>query len=618
MALNRLEQMLVDQYTNINYPRMEPEPEPLAEGEMPFEPYQVAQAGPGVTGPGGAAFGVFPGAGRRKPENNSDIGQRMITGAPDFAAGAARGFTGAAVGLPGDVEKLGRFIYRLATDNQGGGVLDKFGRAAQSLEESSVLPSSEDLLKNGYTIPGTQITLPPLPAAVPPGTPGMGMTPDQREAAAGAGQFVGELVGDPVALAKGGKLAVQGGKALLKATENVPVGLSIKPVGNPEDALLMPVKVAGREIKIPADQAAVLQKAIKNLTPEEQAKFRSDTAQKFVTILSELPSTKEFAAAAIGGKAKKGWYEGSAQAILQVFGPDAPRFAALLSATSPQTSVESNLFNALQVWKNWTAAGRPTDRDAIVKVMGQSVQGSKGEESVLDAWINNSVRALSSEDPSKVVLSGPKVNSFMLNLQGNVDEVTNDAWMAAFSLVDQKIFGGSLTKGGDPGKGPGYLAMNARVRETASYLTKVTGETWTPAEVQETIWSWAKTLYETAGSAGENRSAVQLIRDNAITDQLIASTPDFRTLFYDARFQPILEQAGYADQLTRLREATGAADGAAGGKKPRAGGQAGALDPGATQRLNERNAKRLDALRKQREQASAEKAQVQNPSGGVE
>jgi hypothetical protein len=612
MAYSKLEQQIIDNYLTVQYP--EPEPEPAE--EMPFEPFQVAQAG--VTGPGGAAFGVFPQAGRRRPENNSDIGDRMLLATPDFAAGGARGFGVAAGGIGGDIQKLYRFARALATDNQGGTVLEKFERAGQAMEGPTFLPSSEDLDKTGYTIPGTSITFGPLPPVVPEGSTIPGLTNEQRNTAAGAGQFVGELVGDPVALVKGGKAAVQGGKALLKATENVPVGLSIKPVGNPEDALLMPVKVAGREIKIPADQAAVLQKAIKNLTPEEQAKFRSDTAQKFVSILSELPSTKEFAAAAIGGKAKKGWYEGSAQAILQVFGPDAPRFAALLSATSPQTSVESNLFNALQVWKNWTAAGRPTDRDAIVKVMGQSVQGSKGEESVLDAWINNSVRALSSEDPSKVVLSGPKVNSFMLNLQGNVDEVTNDAWMAAFSLVDQKIFGGSLTKGGDPGKGPGYLAMNARVREAAAYLTKVTGETWTPAEVQETIWSWAKTLYETAGSAGESRSAVQLIRDNAITDQLIASTPDFRTLFYDTRFQPILEQAGYADQLTRLREATGAANGAAGGKNPRAGGQAGTLDPGATQRLNERNAKRLDALRKQREQASAEKAQVQNPSGGVE
>ena len=42
-----------------------------------------------------------------------------------------------------------------------------------------------------------------------------------------------------------------------------------------------------------------------------------------------------------------------------------------------------------------------------------------------------------------------------------------------------------------------------------TYLTKITGETWTPAEVQETIWSWAKTLYETAGAKGEKRARGQ-------------------------------------------------------------------------------------------------------------
>lgn len=394
--------------------------------------------------------------------------------------------------------------------------------------------------------------------------------------------------------------------------------MDVVPPGPSSPVILL--KIGERELNIPAQQAATLQRAIKNLMPEEQAKFRSDTASKFVSILKELPTKEEFGAAAVAGKAKKGWYQGSTEAILQVFGPDSSRFAALLSATSPQTSVESNLFNALQVWKNWTAAGRPTDRESIVRVMGESVQGNKGEESVLDAWINNSVRALSAEDPSSVVLSGPKVNSFMLNLQGNVNEVTNDAWMAAFSYVDQNLFSGKLTKSGDPGKGPGYLAMNARVRETAAHLTKLTGETWTPAEVQETIWSWAKTLYETAGAKGEKRSAVQLIRDNAITDELIAATPDFRTLFYDDRFAPILKQAGYSEQLAQLRAATGTADGTAGTKVAGASGKAGAIDSDSQRKYLERNAKRLDKLRADREKeaASKAKAKVQNAIGGVE
>jgi hypothetical protein len=447
-----------------------------------------------------------------------------------------------------------------------------------------------------------------LPATMPP--PGTGgyvpvMKTGRKQSVADTAMLGLDVAGPAVGV---GKLA----KTM--ATEiatTPPVGaIKIGAAAPVEQVAEIAVKIGEREIKVPADQASILSKAIKNLTPAEQLKFKSDTARTFVERLTALPSKQEFGAAAIGGRAKKGWYEGSTQAIVNVFGPDANRFAALLSATSPQTSVESNLYNALQIWKNWTAAGRPTERDAIIKVMGESVQGGKGKESVLDAWKNNSVAALTAEDPGKLILSGPKVNSFMLNLQGNVEEVTNDAWMASFSLVDQKIFGGSLTKT-DPGKGPGYLAMNARVRETATYLTKLTGETWTPAEVQETIWSWAKTLYETAGAAGETRSAVQLVRDNAITDELISSTPDFRTLFYDERFAPILEQAGYGEQLARLRAASSTSDVSTGSQKPGTGSQAAAIDPEAQRKLLERNAKRLDTLRKQRELAAAEKAALE-------
>jgi hypothetical protein len=506
------------------------------------------------------------------------------------------------VGLPGDIESISYGVKEIFKRGADEGVLDAFLRG---MEQQTILPKTEEVKKW-------------LDKNV--GTVGDGKIPYE-----GIGEIAapGGYIDAAKAVAKGTKAA---GEMLAPAAANViesnlrKAGMIMDIAPSGPGQVVVPVKIGEREIKIPAKEAASLQRALKNLTPQEQAKFRSDTAVKFVNILKTLPSKEEFGAAAVAGKAKKGWYEGSTQAIIQVFGPDSQRFAALLSATSPQTSVESNLFNALQVWKNWTAAGRPIDRASIVRIMGDSVQGSKGEESVLDAWINNSVKALSAEDPSTVVLSGPKVNSFMLNLQGNVNEVTNDAWMAAFTYVDQNLFSGGLTKGGDPGKGPGYIAMNARVRETADYLTKFTGEKWTPAEVQETIWSWAKTLYETASAKGETRSAVQLIQDNAITDELIAATPDFRTLFYDERFGPILEQAGYSEQLAQLRAATSGSDVAAGAKKPGAGGQAGTLDPEAQRKYLERNAKRLDKLRKDREKEAAAKAKAkaQMKAGGAE
>jgi hypothetical protein len=568
--------------------------------------------------------------GGMEPEGATPMSLRQFaTSAADVPAGLLKGAVQGTIGLPGDIESLAYGVRELL--NRGADET-RIGAFVRGLGEKTILPTTEDVKKWIDTNVG------PL---VPEGA-------DQRRLeAAKIPEFVGELGGAGRTVIEGTKAVARGAGALSRGVTtaaNLAGDKAVQAItGNPaatsmavlEEAgrmsplanimpkvtaqgdTVVPVKVGERQVELPINQAAILSKAVKNLTPAEQAKFKSNTAKTFVENLTALPSKQEFGAAALAGAAKKGWYEGSTQAIVNVFGPDANRFAALLSATSPQTSVESNLYNALQIWKNWTAAGRPVDRDSIVRVMGESVQGGKGEESVLDAWVNNSVRALSAEDPGSVMLSGPKVDSFMRNLQGNVNEVTNDAWMASFALVDQKIFSGSLTKT-DPGKGPGYLAMNARVRETADYLTKLTGETWTPAEVQETIWSWAKTLYETAGSAGETRSAVQLIRDSAITNELIASTPDFRTLFYDQRFQPILEQAGYGDQLAKLRAATTGADGSAGGKKPGAGGQAGAIDPEAQRKLNERNAKRLDKLRKQREEASAQKAAAQTPPGGNE
>lgn len=335
-----------------------------------------------------------------------------------------------------------------------------------------------------------------------------------------------------------------------------------------------------------------LGKHIRNLTPEERAKLRRDTAARLVDTIKQLPSSKEMAAVAYAGRAKRGWYYNSAKAIEHVFGADAPRFAAVLAAMSPQCSVETNLLNTLNTWKNWVKAGRPTTREEIIDVMAQSVQGGRGRASVLDAWINNTVRALSAEDPAKITLSGPKVNSFMKNLIGYTDEVTNDAWMSNYALVDQTIFSGSLTKGGDPGKGVGYLAMSAQVRDAAKTLTRLTGEEWTPAEVQETIWSWAKTLYETASV---NKSAEEIVLDKGITDEMLRSTPDFRTLFHDDVNEQLLRDAGLGDQVATLRERSDL--GHAVGEESGAESQAAPFDPATQEGYEVRAARRLDKLR---------------------
>ena len=101
-----------------------------------------------------------------------------------------------------------------------------------------------------------------------------------------------------------------------------------------------------------------------------------------------------------------------------------------------------------------------------------------------------------------IVLSGPKVNSFMLNLVNELDEVTNDTWMANYALTEQALFTGAaradaVDEIGSIGvKGPGYLAFNARTRQAAELASQITGDSWKPAEIQETVWSLSKALLE--------------------------------------------------------------------------------------------------------------------------
>lgn len=297
----------------------------------------------------------------------------------------------------------------------------------------------------------------------------------------------------------------------------------------------------------PKPKPAVSRTITGNLLPDEKANLKrwgADELEKLIDLFGKMPTTQEMAAIAKAGSAKRGWYENSTAAIVDMFGPDAPRFAALLAALSPLNTVEQNLMNALNTWANWNAAGRPTGATAILRIMAKSVAGNGTMKSVLPAWRNNSIRALSAANPESIVLSGPKVQSFALNLRGMVNEVTQDAWMAMYTAFDQNLFSGALTKSG-PGKGPGYLAASARTRAAAKYLTRLTGDEWTPAEVQETIWSWTKALLEMSASKGETRRPIDIIMDGDLTDDRIADTPAFMELFNDPQIKAILLRGGY-------------------------------------------------------------------------
>jgi hypothetical protein len=251
----------------------------------------------------------------------------------------------------------------------------------------------------------------------------------------------------------------------------------------------------------------------KHLTPAEREGVRSDTAKNLVDLFDELPSDKDFITAVELGKAKRGWYERAAKTLREIFGPDTETFVSLLAATSPRQSVVDNLAMALDVWKAWTEVGRPQDPVAIRELVASRVE--------MEARTPNVIRALTGKDledapiasPKKLnpgtELSGFKVESFRRNLLGDLLHSTNDAWMANFSGIDQRLFG---TKAG-------YLAFTAKIRRVA----KKTG--LQPAEVQETIWSFFKTLYEATSVKKPAKEALA-----ELTERDVMSAPEFHEL----------------------------------------------------------------------------------------
>ena len=299
------------------------------------------------------------------------------------------------------------------------------------------------------------------------------------------------------------------------------------------------------------DQFPDLETFLRNVMPEEAVGVTPRNAQSVMDYFKAVDQDA-LQAAAIAGDAKRGWYKHSAATIQEVFGEDSPRFTALLSALSPQTSVESNLRNATHTWANWVRAGRPKDPDAIIEIMGRSVEGDKGVESVLDGWKNNSIRALTAPQsnlPDVVPsLSGPKVDSFGRNTFGDLNPVTMDTHASDLLGRNQSDYSQKGTPAmremNVPGFGPAYIGDAAAHRSVAGRMSDEYGMQIDPANVQETSWSFAKPMKDLYKSSG-GRSMQDLYDSGELTDELVSGTPDFATLLRDPSYSNPLKEAGY-------------------------------------------------------------------------
>ncbi len=186
-------------------------------------------------------------------------------------------------------------------------------------------------------------------------------------------------------------------------------------------------------------------------------------------------------AASLHGQLARGGYEGTAQTLRQVFGQDAPTFAKLWSAVSPQQPNETAIHMALEGWADWVRAGRPTDPGELERTLRPAISGlwnSRGP---------NAMRALRGEE-----LSGPKVAPFGESLMGYLKDPVLDVIQAQGMGVNPQKWDVLGTN----------YAGRGQVRRVADALEPITGAPWEPGHAQETGWSTIRAISQEGGLEG--------------------------------------------------------------------------------------------------------------------
>jgi hypothetical protein len=230
-----------------------------------------------------------------------------------------------------------------------------------------------------------------------------------------------------------------------------------------------------------ANTEHLLPEEMETLLRPRAGQFRDD----YLRVQAVEPTTEELRAGMLAGQVGRNWYQDATRTFSEVFGGDASRAAALTSSYSPRTGVNSNIGRMLNLWERWiqTPASQRHDPSVVLNLFRQS-----GPD--FDTYRGNALRALTTEDPAQIVLSGPKVRSFFPNLSGDFQQVTNDTRMAQLFGIPQELFGGGLTLGRDrfgsiAGTSGGYLAATRAQRAAAKGLD------WVPASGQSSLWTWA-------------------------------------------------------------------------------------------------------------------------------
>lgn len=226
------------------------------------------------------------------------------------------------------------------------------------------------------------------------------------------------------------------------------------------------------------------------LNDQEKEGMRRDVVDRLVeTFNTELADIDDTVSAAVGGREAVGWYKNAGDLLTTVFEDDAPRFTAVLAATSPRVSLAQNLRIALGVWDRWIEEGRPSHEIDVDDFLKRH-QFRLAKDETDSNW--NAIASALTKDPldlaaERQVFSdrAKKTEAFRRALLGDLQAVVNDTWMARFAGLDEsesaKFFQAKSR----------YLAASAATRMAADR----TG--LHPSEVQESVWTFFRELATT-------------------------------------------------------------------------------------------------------------------------
>jgi hypothetical protein len=140
--------------------------------------------------------------------------EQPLTALADMGGGIARGVVAQTMGLGGDLESLYNGLTSIFNRPEDQPRIDAF---LQGLAQKTNMATTEQISKEGYRIPFTDINMPPLPPVVPAGAPDQ----KSREASANYGQFFGELAPVPSMIDAGVAGLKYGAKALAPTAANM-------------------------------------------------------------------------------------------------------------------------------------------------------------------------------------------------------------------------------------------------------------------------------------------------------------------------------------------------------------------------------------------------------------